>query len=297
MTTPYGRAPGDPGPPSWPYQASPVPSNHQGHPDHQHPTVHGGQPAYPPPFPTGDHRPPPPRRRRRWPWIAAAAVVVVLAALVGTGLGSGPATSTSAAGSGPATTSARAPVTTPAPPRLAVPDVQGMTGESAVAALRAAGFSNVIVEQNGAPASAPVISQNPVAGHRQDADDPIRLRAQPPPPVPHREVSARDWQLIAKSPDSHIGERIVLHGHVTQFDAATGLDAFRASVDAVRHSRSYEYDTNTILRGTATQLADVVNGDMFRAEVTVRGSYSYETTMGGMLTVPVLGIDAIEVTG
>jgi hypothetical protein len=40
-----------------------------------------------------------------------------------------------------------------------------------------------------------------------------------------------------------------------------------------------------------------VNGDVFRAEVTVRGSHSYETTMGGTLTVPVLGVDAIEVIG
>ncbi|WP_158228091.1 PASTA domain-containing protein [Pseudonocardia sp. MH-G8] len=222
--------------------------------------------------------------------------MVLFAALVGIGLGSGP-TTTSATGSRAATTPARTPAANPATPQLAVPDVQGMTGEDAVATLGAAGFSNVIVEQNGAPVSAPVISQNPLAGHLQDTDDPIRLLAEPPPPVPHREIAARDWQLIAKSPDGHIGERIVVHGHVTQFDTATGLDAFRAGVDAVRHSRTYEYDTNTILRGTAAQLANVVNGDMFRAHVTVRGSYSYETTMGGTLTVPVLGIDAIEVTG
>jgi hypothetical protein len=36
---------------------------------------------------------------------------------------------------------------------------------------------------------------------------------------------------------------------------------------------------------------------VFRADVTVKGSYSYETTMGGTITVPVLDIDAITVTG
>jgi hypothetical protein len=110
---------------------------------------------------------------------------------------------------------------------------------------------------------------------------------------PHREVSARDWQMIAKDPDAHMGERIVVHGYVTQFDAATGNDSFRASVDGVKHRSWYEYETNTILRGSADSLADIVVKDQFKAEVTVKGSLSYDTQIGGKTTVPLLQIDTI----
>jgi hypothetical protein len=178
-----------------------------------------------------------------------------------------------------------------------MPDVQGMTGEEAVAALTAAGFRIITFEQNGAPRTAKVQTQYPAPGGEHAGTTAVHLVAEPPPPVPHRAVSGRDWLLIAKSPDLHIGERVTVFGHVTQFDAVTGPAAFRANVDGVHHRRTYEYDTNTILRGAADQLANVVQGDVFRADVTVGGSYSYQTTMGGTLTVPVLGVDAITVVG
>jgi hypothetical protein len=42
------------------------------------------------------------------------------------------------------------------------------------------------------------------------------------PPAPARAITAREWALIAKNPDAHIGERIISHGEVTQFDSGTG---------------------------------------------------------------------------
>jgi hypothetical protein len=48
----------------------------------------------------------------------------------------------------------------------------------------------------------------------------------PAPTDPARELSSRDWALIAKSPDSHIGEHVVVFGYVTQFDSVTGPSAF-----------------------------------------------------------------------
>jgi hypothetical protein len=113
------------------------------------------------------------------------------------------------------------------------------------------------------------------------------------PAAPPRELSSRDWAVIAKSPDSHIGERIIVFGKVTQFDTVTGPSAFRANVDGERQARAYEYDTNAILQGDAGLLADIVSDDVFRAEVTVMGSYSYTTTLGGTLTVPQLQVTAI----
>ena len=128
----------------------------------------------------------------------------------------------------------------------------------------------------------------------------LSYRTPPPPPAPARAISARDWALIAKDPDSHAGERVVVYGQVKQFDAATGTSAFRANVDGVVHKVSYgyaDYETNTFLTGPAQLLKDLVNDDLFRAEVTVTGAYSYDTTMGGNVTAPKLEVTAIKVTG
>lgn len=123
----------------------------------------------------------------------------------------------------------------------------------------------------------------------------------PAPPAPPRAITARDWQLIAKNPDAHIGERVIVYGEVTQFDAATGTSAFRANVDGVVHKVKYgyaDYKTNTVLTtGSSSLFTDVVTGDLFRAEATVLGSFSYGTQIGGSTTVPQLMVTAIKVTG
>jgi hypothetical protein len=121
------------------------------------------------------------------------------------------------------------------------------------------------------------------------------------PPPPHRAVDAREWQVIAKDPDAYEGERIVVHGHVTQIDRDADTSTVRANVDGVAHDgeeRAYlKYKTNTMLSGEAKALDGVVSGDLFSAEVTVRGSISYDTQVGGSATVPVLAINSIQVTG
>jgi hypothetical protein len=118
------------------------------------------------------------------------------------------------------------------------------------------------------------------------------------PLPPHRAVDAREWQIIAKDPAAHEGERIIVYGRVTQFDAATGNDTFRASVDGIDHpGEKYAFDTNTMLNGDASALHDIVNDDLFRAEVTVSGSLSYGTQIGGNTTVPRLTVDTIKVIG
>ncbi|GAA1601952.1 hypothetical protein [Catellatospora bangladeshensis] len=52
----------------------------------------------------------------------------------------------------------------------------------------------------------------------------------PPPKPTYKALSAREWKLIAKNPDSYIGKTYVVYGVVTQFDAATGDDTFRADI-------------------------------------------------------------------
>jgi PASTA domain len=200
-------------------------------------------------------------------------------------------------------TAGRAPTAADVP--VTVPDLSGKTGSAASEALGAAGVLNVTFAQNNALMTQPVIGQSPPAGTQQRAGDPVSVTLQPgapatpPPPAPaepYRKLSARDWQVIAKNPDAHIGERVIVHGRVTQFDAATGTTAFRASVDGVRQKQAYDYDTNTMLGGDAADLEDIVLDDEFTAEVTVRGSLTYQTQIGGTTTVPVLLVQTISRT-
>jgi hypothetical protein len=105
---------------------------------------------------------------------------------------------------------------------------------------------------------------------------------------------------VAKDPASHVGQSIVVYGHVTQFDSATGTSGFLATVDGVLHRPQYgyaNYPTSTVLSGDPAALSNVVKGDLFTAEVAVAGPYTYATTMGGQATVPMLTITKLTVTG
>lgn len=124
--------------------------------------------------------------------------------------------------------------------------------------------------------------------------------AAPPPATVHKAITAREWAAIAKNPDAHAGEGVIVYGVVTQFDAATGTAGFRANVDGIVHPVQYgyaDYETNTVLTGDVSKLADVVNNDTFTAQVTILSSITYDTQIGGSTTVPAVWVDSITVTG
>jgi hypothetical protein len=117
-------------------------------------------------------------------------------------------------------------------------------------------------------------------------------------PASYSEISSRDYALIAKDPDAHAGEKYVLYGHITQFDSATGPDAFLANTDAVRQGDWYEYDVNTlVVAEDASILSPVVEDDLVKMYVEVVGSFSYDTQIGGNTTVPQVTVRMIEVIG
>ncbi|MEV6417219.1 hypothetical protein [Kribbella sp. NPDC051718] len=130
---------------------------------------------------------------------------------------------------------------------------------------------------------------------------PAKTTVAPPKPEPvvYRKLTSRQWAKLVKSPDDHVGETILVYGVVTQFDAATGEDGFRADADSRRHSESYEYPENTVFQQEtgSTKLDDVVEGDFFTAKVLVLGSYSYDTQIGGNTTVPSFEVVSVSVTG
>ncbi|RAO24684.1 hypothetical protein ONO23_03808 [Micromonospora noduli] len=127
---------------------------------------------------------------------------------------------------------------------------------------------------------------------------PSPTKAAPPPkpkPPSYKTLTERQWKLIAKDPDGYLGKTYVVYGRVTQFDAATGTDSFRADVAHRRMAEDYDYETNTILNGSASDLDNLVEDDIFRANVTVLGSFSYDTQIGGETTVALLQVDSIKV--
>ena len=250
---------------------------------------------------------PPLLRRGAWPVVVAILTgLVVVGSVVAVAVNVDGAARHAAGSAAPDSfvpTAGRAPTAADVP--VTVPDLSGKTGSAASEALGAAGVLNVTFAQNDALMNQPVISQSPAAGTQQRAGDPVSVTLQPGAPAappssapaePHRKLSSRDWQVIAKNPDAHIGERVIVHGWVTQFDAATGTTAFRASVDGVRQKQAYDYDTNTMLGGDAADLEDIVVDDEFTAEVTVMGSLTYQTQIGGSTTVPVLQVQTISRT-
>ncbi|MEV1328547.1 hypothetical protein AB0J20_03085 [Micromonospora costi] len=148
-----------------------------------------------------------------------------------------------------------------------------------------------------APATAsPTTTAPTTAVPTSAAPSPTRTTAPPKPKPPsYKTLSERQWKLIAKNPDAYIGKTYVVFGRVTQFDAATGVDTFRADVAHRRMAEKYDYETNTMLTGSASDLENLVEDDIFRANVTVLSSFSYDTQIGGETTVPLLMVDSIKV--
>jgi hypothetical protein len=122
-----------------------------------------------------------------------------------------------------------------------------------------------------------------------------------PPPAPakkvYKAIAAREFAKLCKNPDAYTGRTFIIWGEVTQFDSATGTEGFRANIGATKRPIQYgfaDYTQNSIMSGDAAMLSDVVEGDCFGARVTVVGSFSYDTQIGGNTTVPQFQVDAIS---
>jgi len=113
-------------------------------------------------------------------------------------------------------------------------------------------------------------------------------------------ITSREWLEIAKNPDASKGECIIVYGEISQFDSATGDNAFRATAGGVKIAPEYgfaDYPTNALFDGSPAMLGSFVEGDLFTARVTVDGHLTYDNTVGGQTTVPVMQVDSITRTG
>lgn len=102
---------------------------------------------------------------------------------------------------------------------------------------------------------------------------------------------------MERDPNAYAGNRYVLHGYVTQFDSNTGPDSFRSNTSGEYKRNWWDYDINTMVSGDPAILANVVTDDRVKMYVEVDSAYSYSTTMGGEMTVPLVTVNIIEVTG
>lgn len=117
-------------------------------------------------------------------------------------------------------------------------------------------------------------------------------------PSSYEEIERRDWARVVRDPDSHSSEMYVIYGHVTQFDAATGTDAFRANTDGVIRDDWYDYEHNTLVVARDPDIVnDVLAGDIVKMHVEVVEAFTYETQIGGSTTVPLVAVNIIEIIG
>jgi hypothetical protein len=112
-------------------------------------------------------------------------------------------------------------------------------------------------------------------------------------------VTERQWAKVVESPDAYEGKEYIIYGQITQFDSATGTDSFRADTAHADTTQDGVFDgTNTVLTGHEDDLSDLVEGDVFRASVTVIGSYDDDgTQIGGNTSVPRLEVNILKVIG
>jgi hypothetical protein len=96
-------------------------------------------------------------------------------------------------------------------------------------------------------------------------------------PQPARTLTTAEWNTIARDPDSHAGERVVVHGTVSQADANTGPDMVLVSAGPAQ-TDPYDYSTTVVLRGDVAALSE---GDPVHAEIEINGLLDYDTLIGG----------------
>lgn len=93
---------------------------------------------------------------------------------------------------------------------------------------------------------------------------------------------------LARTPDDFIDEKVSLSGTVAQVIELDGETQLRIAVDD-----NYDNVVFTYYDSTITQQR-VLENDWITIYGVSEGLYSYESTMGGQITVPLIGIKIIE---
>lgn len=223
--------------------------------------------------------PPPKKKKKKWPWIVGALVVIgAIGAATGGGKSSSAGTETAAA------------VATSTP-------TVDAAAQKAAAAEKKAAQDKVAAEAAAKKAAAEQAAKEKVAQEQAAAQAAAEARI-----AGATERSERDLALLAKKPDGHMGETMVVYGKITQFDAATGACTFRATIGHTNMAQTYSYEHNSIFTGgdgktDCPALGDFVTDDEVRIVATSLGSFSYDTQIGGNTTVPMFKVESMSLAG
>ena len=120
---------------------------------------------------------------------------------------------------------------------------------------------------------------------------------EPVVPATFAKLTSRQWAQLVKAPDSYVGSGYEVWACITQFDAATGGDSFRGDAANARLTYWSLDGTNAFFLGDSGALAPFVQDDIVFMKVVDLGSYTYDTTIGGSITVPWFEIVAIANKG
>lgn len=118
-----------------------------------------------------------------------------------------------------------------------------------------------------------------------------------PKPIEYAKLNARGWSQLVKAPDNYLGNGYQIWGCISQFDAATGDDAFLAQTSYAKQEYWYTDGDNVFFYGNADKLAEFVEDDVVFMKVVSLGSFSYDTQAGGNTTVPLFEIKQISLKG
>ena len=110
---------------------------------------------------------------------------------------------------------------------------------------------------------------------------------------------------VLKNPNGLAGECFVLHARIVQFDSATGPCSFHADIARNYSANWWDYDNRSTfgyadneisssLLFICPELDKIDVDDYVKAWVTVLGSFTYETTLGGSNTVPSFRIEKVD---
>jgi hypothetical protein len=134
----------------------------------------------------------------------------------------------------------------------------------------------------GSPAAPPAATAGAPAGH--------------PACTAYKALGSREWLVIARDPDAHKGECVIVYGTVVQADAMTGPHEVRALVGGVPGDAStgiLAYPTNVIIDAGKADLSGLVQGDAFTMRAYVAGAMDYGNTFGGTTGAPRLLADSV----
>jgi hypothetical protein len=113
----------------------------------------------------------------------------------------------------------------------------------------------------------------------------------------YQSIGYQQWAEIAKDPVLYRGRCFTIYGQVSQwnYDTESSFFAQVGGVKQVPYTGGVYYPTNTYLTGKASLFTNLVEQDLFKANVMVLGLYTGQSQASGGTVVPELQVDSLQI--